>query len=75
MRASRRVVSILYGFYSADNGSIEIDGKLRPRSPSSADAIALGIGMVHQHFMLVSNFTVLENVMLGSEDGVPAETG
>ena len=62
------VVSILYGFYSADSGSIKINGE-PANITSSADAIALGIGMVHQHFMLVPNFTVLENVMLGSEDG------
>ena len=60
------LVSILYGFYTADRGEIQIFGtpvKLR----SSADAIAAGIGMVHQHFMLVPNFTVLENIVLGHE--------
>jgi len=62
------VVSILYGFYSADSGSIEINGEPATIT-TSADAIERGIGMVHQHFMLVPNFTVLENVMLGSEDG------
>ncbi|MDC0948241.1 ABC transporter ATP-binding protein [Gammaproteobacteria bacterium] len=60
------VMSILYGFYSADSGDILINGQ--PVSiRSSAEAIAHGIGMVHQHFMLVGNFTVLENVMLGAE--------
>ena len=62
------LMSILYGFYRADAGTIEIDG--RPaviESPS--DAIAAGIGMVHQHFMLVDPFTVLENVLLGVEGG------
>ena len=60
------LMSILYGFYQADSGSILINGT--PVSiNSSQDAIAAGIGMVHQHFMLVENFTVLENVMLGAE--------
>ncbi len=62
------LVSILYGFYTADSGMIEIDGVPAPIS-GPADAIAHGIGMVHQHFMLVPTFTVLENVMLGSEGG------
>jgi len=60
------LMSILYGFYRADSGTIEIEG--RPaRIASSHDAIALGIGMVHQHFMLVESFTALDNVMLGAE--------
>ena len=60
------LMSILYGFYQADGGSIEIDG--RPaRIASSHDAIALGIGMVHQHFMLVDTLSALDNVMLGAE--------
>jgi len=62
------LMSILYGFYEAESGEILIDGKpvviSRP-----ADAIALGIGMVHQHFVLVDTFTVLENIMLGAEGG------
>jgi simple sugar transport system ATP-binding protein len=61
------LMSILYGFYQADSGEIRVDGK--PVSiHTSNDAIALGIGMVHQHFMLVDNFTVLENVILGAEN-------
>lgn len=60
------LVSILYGFYTADSGSISINGATTPIR-SAADAIARGIGMVHQHFMLVPNFSVLENVMLGHE--------
>ena len=53
------LMSILYGFYQADAGEILIKGKpVKIRSPS--DAIAAGIGMVHQHFMLVDPFTVLE---------------
>ncbi len=62
------LMSILYGFYTADSGDIRIAG--RPAHiASSHDAIAAGIGMVHQHFMLVDNFTVLENVMMGAESG------
>jgi len=60
------LMSILYGYYQADGGEIRVGG--RPRQIRSAhDAIAAGIGMVHQHFMLVDDFTVLENVMLGIE--------
>jgi simple sugar transport system ATP-binding protein len=62
------LMSILYGFYAADKGEIRVNGK--PVSiRSSQDAIAAGIGMVHQHFMLVDTFTVVENVMLGAEGG------
>lgn len=60
------LMSILYGFYQADGGSIEVEG--RPaRIRSSHDAIALGIGMVHQHFMLVDTLSALDNIMLGAE--------
>ncbi|MEP9370495.1 ABC transporter ATP-binding protein [Mesorhizobium sp. KR1-2] len=60
------LMSILYGFYQADSGEIRVDGK--PTAiRSSNDAIAAGIGMVHQHFMLVENFSVLENIILGAE--------
>jgi ABC-type uncharacterized transport system ATPase subunit len=62
------LMSILYGFYHADQGEIRISGKPIAIRDSQA-AIAAGIGMVHQHFMLVENFTVLENVMLGAEGG------
>jgi ABC-type uncharacterized transport system ATPase subunit len=68
------LVSILYGFYPADAGRIEIDGET-VAIRSSADAIAHGIGMVHQHFMLVPTFTVLENVMLGAEGGSLLQRG
>jgi len=61
------LMSILYGFYSADSGTIAVNGQQHTISDSS-HALALGIGMVHQHFMLVDNFTVLENVILGAED-------
>ena len=60
------LMSILYGFYQADNGEILINGK-PARIKSSRDAISAGIGMVHQHFMLVDTFSVLENVILGAE--------
>ena len=61
------LMSILYGFYQADKGEIHVGGRrIDIKDPSTA--IASGIGMVHQHFMLVENFTVLENVMLGAED-------
>jgi general nucleoside transport system ATP-binding protein len=60
------VMNILYGFYTADEGEILVDGQ-----PSQinrpADAIKLGLGMVHQHFMLVEPLTVTENIVLGAE--------
>jgi len=58
------LVSILSGHYRADSGDIALFGET-VKMQSSADAIGHGIGMVHQHFMLVPNFTVLENLMLG----------
>ena len=60
------LMSILYGMYRPDGGTISLDGK-EVTFNSPADAIAAGIGMVHQHFMLVPNFTVAENVVLGVE--------
>ena len=60
------LMSVLYGFYQADSGTVEIDGKT-VQIGSARDAIALGIGMVHQHFMLVETFSALDNVMLGAE--------
>ncbi|HEY8373060.1 MAG TPA: ABC transporter ATP-binding protein [Pseudonocardiaceae bacterium] len=60
------LMKILYGMQHPDEGTIEINGRqVHFRSP--ADAIAAGIGMVHQHFMLADNLTVLENVVLGAE--------
>src|SRR5437667_10690934 len=62
---------IPYGFDTADGGEILIDGQVREiRTPH--DAIALGIGMVHQHFMLVEPMTVVENIVLGAEPGSAA---
>ncbi|HMT13363.1 MAG TPA: ABC transporter ATP-binding protein [Aestuariivirga sp.] len=62
------LMSILFGFYAADAGEIRVNGR-KVDITSSGDAIAQGIGMVHQHFMLVEPFTVLENVVLGAEGG------
>jgi len=60
------LMSIVYGLYQADSGSIRVSGKeVKLKSPR--DSIESGIGMVHQHFMLVENFTVLENIILGFE--------
>jgi ABC-type uncharacterized transport system ATPase subunit len=60
------LMSILYGFYQADSGEIRVGGKPAViKTPN--DAIAIGIGMVHQHFMLVANFSVIENIILGAE--------
>lgn len=62
------IMRIAYGFYNADSGEILIDGKpVSIKNPH--DAIALGIGMVHQHFMLVDNMSVAENIILGAETG------
>lgn len=68
------LMSILYGFYEADSGEILVNGK-QVNIRSSANAIAAGIGMVHQHFMLVGPFTVLENVILGAEGGALLSDG
>ncbi len=62
------LMSILYGYYRADGGEILLDGQAQPIR-NSQEAIRLGIGMVHQHFMLVENMSVLDNVMLGAEGG------
>jgi len=62
------LMNIVYGFHRADAGEILVRGR-RVDIHAPHDAIAAGIGMVHQHFMLVENFTVLENVVLGVEGG------
>ena len=60
------VMKILYGMQHPDSGEILVNGKaVNLKNPN--DAIELGIGMVHQHFMLADNFTVLENIILGAE--------
>jgi simple sugar transport system ATP-binding protein len=60
------LMNILYGLYSQDEGHVEVRGKqVEIREPN--DAIALGIGMVHQHFQLVPVFTVAENIVMGTE--------
>ena len=62
------LMSILFGLYQADKGVIKVRGKeVSIKSPN--DAFDLGIGMVHQHFQLVHNFTVAENIILGKEGG------
>ena len=62
------LMKILYGEQPPDEGTITVDGTVRSfKSPR--DAIAAGIGMVHQHFMLAGNLTVIENVILGDEPG------
>ena len=64
-------MKLAYGFYRPDSGEVLVDGKVQSiRTPH--DAIALGIGMVHQHFMLVDPMTVTENVVLGAEPGTVA---
>ncbi len=60
------LMNVLYGMYAADEGTILLDGK-EASFTSPRDAIAHGVGMVHQHFMLVPTLTVAENVMLGME--------
>ena len=62
------LMAILYGYYHADAGTIEVDGA-PVRIANSQQAIQLGIGMVHQHFMLVDTLSCLENIMLGAEGG------
>ncbi|MEX0868783.1 MAG: ATP-binding cassette domain-containing protein, partial [Nitriliruptoraceae bacterium] len=60
------LMNILYGLYAADEGEIRIDG-VPVSFADPGDAIAAGIGMVHQHFMLIPVFTVAENIVLGVE--------
>lgn len=67
------LMNVLYGMYKADEGSIVVDGS-EVQFASPADAIAAGIGMVHQHFMLVPVFSVAENVVLGIEPTGPLGT-
>ncbi|GAA0126181.1 ABC transporter ATP-binding protein [Clostridium sp. CTA-19] len=60
------LMNILYGLYQPEKGEIYVNGSLQ-KITSPNDAIKLGVGMVHQHFMLVENFTVAENIVLGTE--------
>ncbi|MDJ0614282.1 MAG: ABC transporter ATP-binding protein [Rhizobiaceae bacterium] len=62
------LMNIIFGLQTADSGDMQVFGQLASIR-SSADAIGLGVGMVHQHFMLVPNMSVLDNVMLGTEGG------
>ena len=62
------LMKTLYGMQEPDSGTISVEGTER-RFKSPSDAINAGIGMVHQHFMLADNLTVLENIILGSEPG------
>ena len=62
-------MKMLYGIYPPDAGEILLDGKIR-QWKSPADAIAAGVGMVHQHFMLAGPYTALENIILGAEPGL-----
>lgn len=64
------LMNILYGLYQPDEGEIYVNGE-KAEIHSPGDAIARGIGMVHQHFMLIPVFTVTENVMLGEETLLP----
>ncbi|WP_295786715.1 ATP-binding cassette domain-containing protein, partial [uncultured Microbacterium sp.] len=61
------LMNVLYGLYQADEGEILLDDVVQ-RFRGPGDAMAAGIGMVHQHFMLIPVFTVAENVMLGHEN-------
>ncbi|GAB3616104.1 ABC transporter ATP-binding protein [Okibacterium endophyticum] len=60
------LMNVLYGLYQADDGDVLIDGDVK-HFAGPGDAMNAGIGMVHQHFMLIPVFTVAENVMLGHE--------
>ncbi|HLB47145.1 MAG TPA: ATP-binding cassette domain-containing protein, partial [Anaerolineales bacterium] len=60
------LMNIIYGLYQPDAGEIRVNGQ-RVNIHSANDAIRLGIGMVHQHFMLIPELTVTENIILGNE--------
>ena len=68
------LMNILFGHYAADKGTVRVFGKELPSGKPRA-AIEAGVGMVHQHFTLASNLTVLENVMLGSESLLSPSSG
>src|SRR6185503_11787069 len=68
------LMNILFGHYLADAGEISVFGQILP-SGSPKAALAQGVGMVHQHFTLADNLTVLDNVMLGTEPLWRAKSG
>ena len=68
------LMKTLYGAHRPDEGTVTVNGE-RVDFHSPKDAIAAGIGMVFQHFMLADNFTVWENVVLGQEPGSPVVLG
>ena len=68
------LMNVVYGFHHPDSGEILVRG-VRAKIRRPADAIAAGIGMVHQHFMLVDQFTVMENILLGAEGGQRLSAG
>jgi simple sugar transport system ATP-binding protein len=72
------LMNVLYGLYEPNEGTIEVDGRLR-EFDTPRDAIDAGIGMIHQHFMLVDPMTVAENIALGNEPrkwfGLAVDTG
>lgn len=68
------LMAILYGYYQADEGTIAVNGQ-SVQIRDSHQAIALGIGMVHQHFMLVDTLSALDNVLLGAEPGWNLKAG
>ncbi len=64
------LMNILYGLYHQDSGEIELEGK-KYEDNNPRNAVAHGIGMIHQHFMLIPNFSVLENIILGQNSPKP----
>lgn len=68
------LANIIHGFHRPDSGEIDVNGR-RVQFRSPQDSISAGVGMVHQHFMLVDTFTVLENVILGHEGGLRLRAG
>ena len=62
------LMKILFGLYQPDGGSIKINGN-EIKHQTAVKAFEMGLGMVHQHFMLIDNMTVWENIVLGSEPG------
>lgn len=68
------LANIIHGYHRPDAGEIEVAGR-RVQFRSPQDSIAAGVGMVHQHFMLVDTFTVVENVILGREGGARLRAG